>query len=100
MRNESAVGLRTILETTNEPLRASAELGKIIDSWESLLIFSIIERLNGESQKKWQLANPGTLLLKWENLAKFLDTRSRALELGAVKEPTQNSIIHCRQCMW
>ena len=36
------------------------------------------------------MANPGTHLLKWEDLAKFLDTRSRALELGAVKEPTQN----------
>ena len=90
MRSESAVGLRKILETTNEHLRALAELGEPIDSWDSLLIFWIIERLDSESRKQWQLANPGTHLLKWEDLAKFLDTRSRALELGAVKEPTQN----------
>ena len=90
MRNESAVDLRKILETTNEHLRTFAELGEPIDSWDSLLIFWIIERLDGQSRKQWQLANPGTHFLKWEDLAKFLDTRSRALELGAVKEPTQN----------
>ena len=64
MRNESAVGLRKILETTNEHLRSLAELDEPIDSWDSLLIFWIIERLDGESRKHWQLANPGTHLLK------------------------------------
>ena len=47
-------------------------------------------KTRGESRKQWQLANSGTHLLKWEDLAKFLDTRSRARELGAVKDPTQN----------
>ena len=90
MLKESAVGLRKTSEITNEHLRALAELGEPIESWDFLLIFWIIESLDGESQKRWQLANPGTRLLKWKDLAKFLDTRSFALELSAVKEPTQN----------
>ena len=39
MRNESAVSLRKTLETTNEHLRALAELGEPLDSSDSLLIF-------------------------------------------------------------
>ena len=112
MRSESAVDLRKIIEPTNEQLRALAELGEPIDSWDSLSIFRIIERLDGESQKQKQLANPGSHLLKLEDLAKFVDTRSPALELGTVKElqipfsvktrvkSKTHSILQHRQCMW
>ena len=92
MRSESAVGLRKNLELTNEHLRASAEFGERIDSCDSLLFFWIITKIDGESRKQWQLPNPGTHLLKLEDSAKFLDTRSRALEVGAVKELIQNPI--------
>ena len=48
------------------------------------MIFWIIERLDGEA------GNPGTHLLKREELAKILETQSRALEMGAAEELTQN----------
>ena len=80
LKNESASGLRKILETTTEHLRALTELGEPTAAWDSVLIFWIIERLDCESRKQWQLANPGTNLLKWQDLAEFLDSRSRALE--------------------
>ena len=39
IRSDSAVGLRKILETTHEHLRAYAQLGEPIDSWEFFIIF-------------------------------------------------------------
>ena len=53
------------------------------------MIFWIPEKLDNESKKQWQLAHPGTDLLQWPDLVKFLDSRSRALELGIVKEYSQ-----------
>ena len=48
MKTESAFGLRKILETSNEHLRALAELGQPVEHWESLLVFWIA--------KKWTMS--------------------------------------------
>ena len=85
IKTESASGLRKLLETTNENLRALKELGQPVDHWDSLLVFWSGEKMDVESRKQWELVNPGTELLTWEKLSKFLDTRSRALETSAVK---------------
>ena len=87
MKCESGLGLRKILETTSEHLRALEELGEPTHAWISL--FRITEKLDNESKKQWQLAHPGTDLLQWQDLVKFVDSRSRALELGNVKECSQ-----------
>ena len=41
--------------------------------------------MDQESRKQWQLAHPGTNIKTWDDLSKFLDTRSRALETGSLK---------------
>ena len=91
MKGESGIGLRKILETTNEHLRALQELGEPVEHWDSLLIFWLVEKLDPESKKQWQLSNPGTDVPKWEVLVRFLDTRSRALEHGNFKETPQTA---------
>ena len=48
--------------------------------------------MDPESRKQWQLDNPGTDVLPWELLSKFLDTRSRALESGGTKVTPQPSV--------
>ena len=70
-------------------MRALEELGEPTHAWKSLLMFWITERLEKESKKQWQLAHPGTDRLQWQDLVKFLDSRSRSLELGNVKEHSQ-----------
>ena len=54
LKCESGLGLRKILETTNEHLRASEELCEPSHAWNSMLIFWITEKLNNESMKQWQ----------------------------------------------
>ena len=71
MRGESAVGLGKIRETTNEHLRILAEVGESVDSWNSLLIFCIIERLDYESRKQRQLGNPGNSFAEMERPSKI-----------------------------
>ena len=85
MKVESATGLRKLLEVTNEHLRSLKELGQPTDQWDSLLVFWLSEKMDTESRKQWQLAHPGTDLLTWNELAEFLNTRSRALESSGAK---------------
>ena len=84
IKMESSSDLRKILETTNEHLRALADLGQPVEHWDSLLVFWLAEKMDSESRKQWQLDHPGTDLLTWAELAKFLDTRSRAFETSPV----------------
>ena len=85
LKSESSTGLRKLLETTNENLRALTELGQPVEHWDAILVHSLSEKMDPESRKQWQLDHPGTDLLTWKQLSKFLDTRSRALEIGGSK---------------
>ncbi len=86
MKSESGSGLRKLLETTTENLRALTELNQPTDQWDSILVFWLSDKMDPESRKQWQLDNPGSELLKWEQLANFPDTRSRALECGGASK--------------
>ena len=92
MRSESATGLRKILETTNEHLRALRELRQPVSYWDALLVFWLSDKMDQESRKQWQLAHSGTDIKTWDDLSKFLDNRTRALETGSLKEgPPENA---------
>ena len=91
MKVESASGLRKLLKVTNEHLRSLKELGQPTDQWDSLLVFWLSEKMDPESCKQWQLAHPGTELLTWDQLAQFLNTRSRALESSGSKPVSQQA---------
>ena len=81
-------------------MRALAELGEPIESLDSLLIFWIIEKFDGESRKQWQVANQRTHFLKWKDLAKLVDTRQKSDFRKNPVESKAHSIIHCRECLW
>ena len=92
LKTESALGLRKLLELTNEHLRALVELGQPVEHWNAILVFVLTDKMDPESRKQWQLDNPGTDVLSWELLSQFLDTRSRALESGGTKVTPQSSV--------
>ena len=71
MKTEYGHGLRKLLETTNEHLPFSEELGEPAEKWGSILVFLISGKKDSESRKQWQLDNPGTDLLCWKQLSKF-----------------------------
>ena len=85
IKAESGSALRKLLETTNENLRALEEQVQGTEYWDPLLVFWLCDKMDPESRKQWELDNPGTELLTWKQLSKFLDTRSRALETSGTK---------------
>ena len=91
MKVESGSGLRKLHETTNEHLRALEALGRPVNQWSAVLVFCIADKLEAESRKQWQLKHPGKNVLRWDDLSKFFDERSRALESGAIKVIPQAS---------
>ncbi len=49
---ESASGLRKLLETTNEHLRALDDLGQPTNQWDAILVFWISEKMDFKSWKQ------------------------------------------------
>ena len=80
IKKESSVELRKLLESTNEHVQALEALGLPVDQWDAVLVYWLLEKLDAESRKQFQLAHPGTDVLTFKELTTFMDRRSRALE--------------------
>ena len=79
LKTISALVLRKFLQPTKELLRAFFEFGQPVELWNVILVFVPTHKTDPESRKQWQLGNPGTDVLSWKLLSKFLDTRSPAV---------------------
>ena len=51
-----------------------------VDHWDAILVYWLLDKLNAESRKQFELAHPGTDVLTFKELTTFMDRRSRALE--------------------
>ena len=80
IEKESSVELRMLLESTNEHVQALEALGLPVDQWDAILVYWLLEKLDAESRKQFELAHPGTDVLTFKELTTFMDRRSRALE--------------------
>ena len=80
IKKESSVELRKLLESTNEHVQALEALGLPVDQWDAILVYWLLEKLDAESRKQFELAHPGTDVLTFKELTTFMDRRSRALE--------------------
>ena len=85
MKVESGSGLGKLYETTNEHPGAVEALGQPVNIWSAVLVLCIADKLDAESLKQWQLKHSGKNVPGGNDLSKFLDERSRALESGAIK---------------
>ena len=77
IRKESSAELRKLLESTNEALEA---LMLPVDQWDAILVYCLLEKLDAESRKQFELSHPGTDVVKFKDLTTFMDRRSRALQ--------------------
>ena len=80
VKKESSVELRKLLESTNEHVQALEVLMLPVNHWDVILIYCLLEKLDAESRKQFELAHPGTDVLTFKELTTFMDRRSRALE--------------------
>lgn len=84
LNNESAVGLKELLDNTNDCLKALSNLGINVESWDIIVIHIITLKLDPESRKEWEFNitkhNSSEELPTFIQFAEFLTNRYRALE--------------------
>ena len=80
VKKESSVELRKLLESTNEHVQALEALMLPVKHWDAIPVYWLLEKLDAESRKQFELAHPGTDVLTFKELTTFMDRRSRALE--------------------
>ena len=80
VKKESSVELRKLLESTNGYVQALEALMLPVNHWDAILVYWLLEKLDAESRKQFELAHPGTDVLTFKELTTFMDRRSRALE--------------------
>ena len=80
LTQESAEGIRQLWECFQEnTLSLSTHTSRVVH-WDTILFWAISEKLDSETRKWLELAHPGKNLQLLEDVLKFLDERSRALE--------------------
>ena len=84
VRTENAFQLRLLHNTFHETALALESMNQLVNNimWHQL----VFSKIDPESQKAWELANPGTKCLEYTNLMKFLDLRTRSMETCQPKE--------------
>ena len=78
VKEENANHLRILHSIFNETAQSLQALTRQIDN--DILHYLLKTKMDGESQKAWELHNPGSLCLEFEKLLKFLDNRVKSLE--------------------
>lgn len=81
----SAGHLRKIIDTTNARLSAMLSLGNYQDVTNALIIYLVMDKLDAESQIKWEESVDYTQLSSWENCSEILSRRCQTLEARETK---------------
>ena len=78
VRTENAFQLRLLHNTFHETALALESMNQLVDNiiWHQL----VFSKMDPESQKAWELTNPGTKCLEYTNLMKFLDLRTHSMD--------------------
>lgn len=87
MTSESSKSIRELLDVTTECLATLKGLNLPTDSWDDLIVYILIQKLDSESHRMFeQLIESCNNLPTWTQLSNFLEHRFRTLELVKPKE--------------
>lgn len=79
---ENGCLLRQIIDGIQSNLRSLQSLGEPTESWDSLLIYIILSKLDQNTEREWELAKGGST---FQELLDFLKGRANILESRAYK---------------
>lgn len=81
LNTESARGIRELLDCTTECLATLKSLNVPSDSWDDIVVYIVIQKLDSESHKQFeQRIESNDILPTWKDLSDFLEYRFRTLE--------------------
>lgn len=81
---QSANQIKNLLDVTTDCLNNLQNLNIITSSWDPIIIFLVIQKMDPESHKEWEQSvstNEEDKLPTWNDLKEFLQSRYRTLEL-------------------
>ena len=84
--------LRNLAQTKDEHRRALEALGQNTAEMDIFIVYHVVEKMDHESRRQWELEHPGTYILKYDDLNKFLTTRCRALEAAQASKQSNKGI--------
>ncbi|XP_059050651.1 uncharacterized protein LOC131845591 [Achroia grisella] len=82
--SQSANQIKSLLDTTSECINNLQNLNITTDSWDPIIIFLVVQKLDPESHKQWEAyayKENTDELPTWTDLKKFLESQFRTLEL-------------------
>lgn len=92
LHNETANGLKKMIDVTNESLAAIKSLDVPTDSWDPWIIIELTEKLDPETRKGWEFhLNASTSLPSIKQLNEYLEIRFRILEEISSAHTNQNN---------
>lgn len=90
---ESALAIKSLLDTTSACLKLLQNIGINIESWDPVINFITTSKLDVESRKQWETKLSELSddeIPKWEKLCTFLEARFRTLEMLEGSRSIQN----------
>ena len=82
--------LRALWQGVDEQRRALAALGLQSEEMDIFTIHLLVDKLDAESRRQWELEHPGTDIQTYNQMRDFLTTRCRALEAAQDTKSLQN----------
>jgi len=86
--SENSSQLRHLVDTTKCNLEALKAMKQKTESWDMIIIFTVVQRLDIKTKKEWELHMSNKELPTLQQLYTFLENRCNALESIANKPKT------------
>lgn len=91
---ETALGLRNLLDTTNECLQSLENLGIVTESWDPILVYLLSQRLPEDTHVLWEQSLISNDIPEYEQIKKFLENRFRTLEMVTMSTTNASKKSH------
>ena len=88
LTSDNASQLRQIVDTTKCDLEALKAMKQNTDSWDMIIIYVVIQKLDNKTKKEWELHISNKELPTLQQLYIFLENRCNALESVSTKPKT------------
>lgn len=84
INTQSANQIKSLLDVTTDCLNNLQNLNIITSSWDPIIIFIVIQKMDTETHKEWEqtvCTNEDDKLPTWDDLRQFMQSKYRTLEL-------------------
>ena len=92
LQDESAQGLRRLIDVTNQCLDVLEVMNQPIEKWDTILVYVLRKKLDSESLKEWHLSHKNRTLRSFAEFKEFLEMRASGLASVSLNKrgPIQN----------